>query len=420
VFSSKCKAFLAAVLAPASLLSAATGAQTLDDFFDPAVMNQIYIELHPFDWRALRARPESNQFYPCNITWGGATIEQALIRSRGTGSRNRIKPGFRIDVDQSQPGRRFLGLKSFILDNGAQDPSLMKELLTMRLFERMNLAAPKETHVKLFVNGEYFGLYILAEEIDETFLTRRFGENSGYLYEYRWSWPYHFEYIGADPRLYSPAPFQPETHEAEIEPRLIEAMIHAIDPDRTPDSVFTTVLPAHLDIEAVLRYLAVESYVAEWDGLLGAFGINNFYLYRSRNGVSRFIPWDKDAAFGGFIPAPEDRIYYPILQNAEENVLFRRLLSVPEWRAAYFEALAECARIAGGPGGWLETEILRIYGLIAAAALEDSNKVCPDLATGNLRPCSNDEFEAETAFLITFARNRAAYVQESLEAARQP
>ena len=403
-------------LAVALMAQVMAFAQTSEDFFDSSSVNDIHMDMHPLDWASLRAHAESNQYYACNIRWLDKTIEQAQVRSRGGGSRSGIKPGFRVDIDQSRPGHNFLGLKSFILDNGAQDASLMKEALTMRLFQKMNLPAPREAHARLFINGEYFGLYILVEEVDEVFLERHFGESTGYLYEYQWIRQYQFEYLGADPKLYSPMMFQPETHKADPEPRPIEAMIRAMDPELTPDPIFAASIPSYIDVRALLRYLAVESYMAEWDGLLGTSGINNFYLYRARNGISRFIPWDKDMAFGGLIANAEDRIHYPILQNVEQNVLIRRALAVAEWRAVYLEALGECEEYAGETDGWLEKEIIRIRDLIQPAAFEDPRKVCPG-AQGSLHLCSNEEFQAEAAFLLEFALRRAGWVRQSLEAA---
>ena len=42
----------------------------------------------------------------------------------------------------------------------------------------------------------------------------------------------------------------------------------------------------------------MQGFLANNDGILGNFGINNFYLYRFNNSTRhRLIPWDEDKAF---------------------------------------------------------------------------------------------------------------------------
>ena len=39
-------------------------------------------------------------------------------------------------------------------------------------------------------------------------------------------------------------------------------------------------LSGPIDLGGFMRYIAVENFLAEQDGLLGNWGVNNFYLYR--------------------------------------------------------------------------------------------------------------------------------------------
>ncbi len=72
-----------------------------------------------------------------------------------------------------------------------------------------------------------------------------------------------------------------------------------------------------LDLKQFLKHVAVENYLAEADGLLGLWGMNNFYLYRfAETARFQFIPWDKDVTFGN----PGQSIGF----NTDSNVLTRR------------------------------------------------------------------------------------------------
>src|SRR5262245_36958734 len=68
------------------------------------------------------------------------------------------------------------------------------------------------------------------------------------------------------------------------------------------------------------------------------------------------------------------------------------------------------SRSAAAPArpGWLETEILREYQQIQAAARSDTFK-----------PYSNDEFEQAVQDLLTFARERSTSVKDQVHTVRR-
>jgi spore coat protein CotH len=65
------------------------------------------------------------------------------------------KLGLLLDFDRFAAGRRFLGLAALVLDNAWQDPSFVRESVTMALFARMGQPAPRESYARLFINGTY-------------------------------------------------------------------------------------------------------------------------------------------------------------------------------------------------------------------------------------------------------------------------
>jgi len=71
---------------------------------------------------------------------------------------------------------------------------MIKERLTMLLFQRLGLPASREAHTLLYINGRHAGVYVIGESIDQRYLQRHFGEDDGYLYKYEWDGPYHPQY----------------------------------------------------------------------------------------------------------------------------------------------------------------------------------------------------------------------------------
>jgi len=331
---------------------------------------------------------------------------QAAIESHGKGSRSNFKASFKIDFSRYESRNNFLGLRYLILRADTQDPSLMHERVAMTFFRKLGIPAPREVHTRLYINDQYAGLYTIVEAVDPIFTQQNLGESSGYLYAYEWIMPWSFADLGPDPSKYSPLPFKPENNliYPVVEP-IIE-MVRTIN--QAPDAQFSSVVSQYIDLKAFFKEIAAENFVAEQDGIIGGYLLNNFFLYRFGGTLrSIFLPWDKSNSFW--------QIDWPIFHNFSSNVLtWRSLAAAPDLIAFYRSALQQAVDVAGGPGGWLEQEITKEYQQIRQAAYDDPFKLGDKFATGTLRPVSNDDFDAEAAYLIQFARQRSAFVRAQL------
>jgi hypothetical protein len=93
------------------------------------------------------------------------------------------KAAFRLDLDRFEAGGHLFGIEKLTLNNFVQDPSASHERLFYGILQRRELAAPRVGYVEVFVNGEYFGVYLALESSDEgAFLGRSFA-STALLYE---------------------------------------------------------------------------------------------------------------------------------------------------------------------------------------------------------------------------------------------
>ena len=93
---------------PALIASAAIGlvfacagpalAQTAAELFDPNAIQEIRLSVNSRDLRTVRANTQLNTYYTADLTWKSVKVRNVGIRSRGQGSRNPTKPGFRVDM----------------------------------------------------------------------------------------------------------------------------------------------------------------------------------------------------------------------------------------------------------------------------------------------------------------------------------
>ena len=369
-----------------TLLSGA--AYAVDPVFDQSRLHECKLELDPADWAALRANFQTNQYYAANLTIDGETSRQVGIRSRGAGSRSGEKPGLKVDFNKYVAGQEFHGYKSIVLDNVTQDPSMMRELLANSVFESVGIAAPQISFCRLTINTDFWGLYTLIESVSKPFLKSRLGEESGTLYDYEYTEDYRFTYKGDGISAYAPVPFEPQTNENKLDSGLAD-FIKAIS--QTPQSGYAAAMEAFIDVRKFLTHLAVENACAEYDGLVGQFGLNNFFLYQY-GGQKKFvfIPWDKDTSF----QAAE----WPVQYRMDTNEFSKRLMLDPAMKA-YYES--EVKRIASNfvTTAFLGPKIDLFAGLIRASVSADTHK-----------PFTAADFEASVAGLKGIAAARATNV----------
>jgi len=389
-------------LAPAGGRVAAQA--SVDALLDGSTLNDVWLHVNARDWQDLHTHYLDDTYYPVDFEWQGTRIRNSGIRVRGNATRNDHKPSFRIDFNRYVDGQDLFGLKAIVLNNQWHDQSMLHDRLSMLVFRRMGIPAPRQAHVRLFVGAgrEYAGVYTISEEISKTFLQEHFGEDDGYLYEFHKQTDEVYGLQDPGPNLDWFIPrFDPKTHETESAANLylpVRSLIQAIN-DAPPNDLESQ-LGDYFDVHTFITELAIQNFMAQTDGLVGGVGMNNFYLYRfAGKRLSLLIPWDQDNSFN----ALEDM---PPSYGMNRNVLADKIWNEPKYRAIYLSKLLEVADSVSGPGGWLETEATREYQQIRDAAHADP-----------LTPYSNEVFEAANDFVRRFARERGDFVRADVRSA---
>jgi spore coat protein CotH len=378
----------------------ASEAQTTADLFSGQSLLRIDLQLHSSDWSKLKENFQTNTYYPADFVWNGQTVRNAGIRSRGRGSRNAHKPGLKVDFDRYSTNQKFLGLKALVLDNLTQDPSGIHETVTMKFLARLGIPAPRESHVRLYVNNEFIGLYAVVEAVDKDMLARLYGtvgedtQNDGWLYEFAWQEDWRFTDLGTDLAPYK-LRFEATTHESESDEKKYRKVQELVTlANQTAEDRFVEVLGARFDLPGFVRFVAAQAFLGDTDGFLGAFGINNFYLYRLENQDKHvLISWDTDNTFWGAT--------FPIKPD-DTNVLMQKLMRIPEYSALWYAEIARATELAEADN-WLDSEIIRSVQLIDSAMREDVYK-----------PYSTNSYEGEAGEMLSFARDRIAFVKCAL------
>lgn len=369
--------------------------------FDPARLLEVDIELLPADWDALRRQtrdladtlgrpeclaapfPSPFTYFPARVTVDGVAVENSAVRKKGfLGSLSEQKPSLKISFDEYVPGRELNGVDGLTLNNGRQDPSLIKACLGYLLFREAGLPASRCTFAKVTVNGELLGVYANVEAIKKRFLRRHFASDEGNLYEgtlsdFRDGWLGTFE--------------QKTNVEVPSDGSDLLAMTAAL---QVSDAELGAALEPILDVDAFLTFWATEVLIQHWDGYAG--NTNNFYLYRDpATARLHFLPWGVDGILGARPGAGLPQSVYAT------GLLARRLYLHPELGARYVERLGELLdSVFDAPA--LIDEVDRIEALIVPA----------------VSPAERVEVTTAIEALRTFLRGREDALRRELRAGR--
>jgi spore coat protein CotH len=373
-------------------------AQTSDELFDASTVQDVFISINERDLAELRDRYRENVFFPADVVWRGVRVQNIGVRSRGLASRSASKPGLKLDFNHYVTGQRFLGFESLVLDNLTTDPSMIREVLAMKLFARLGQPSLRESFARVYINRAYQGLYAIVEPVDKTFLEHTWHDSNGYLFERHFIWPFYGQEL-ADIAAWREV-FEPRTHEQDADTILytpIGALFH--EANQPVDGVWRSSVERYLDLTQFVTHVAIETCLAEGDGVLGYSGMANFYLYRTADNTQhRLIVWDKDRTFSA--------IDLQIFQGAQENVLFSRAWMFSDLRTRYLDVLDQCAG-AISASDWLEQAIDQAAMLVAEPARQDT-----------VKPYSEDEHDAAVAFLRSFARERPMFLLRAVATTR--
>ena len=227
------------------------------------------------------------------------TIDSVGFRLRGNTSRESQKKSFKISFNSFVKGRDFYGIEKLNLNGEHNDPSIIRSKICFDLFNKAGVIASRAAHMEVYINGNYFGLYISVEHIDEEFIKKNFADDSGNLW--KCLYPADLKYIGSDPNLYKnlnnngvPV-YELSTNEDIGDFSKLINFIKIIN--QTQASTFEDSLENVLDVASVLKYFAWNVLFGSWDSYWTLS--NNYYLYNipTTNKFS-IIPYDYDNTYG--------------------------------------------------------------------------------------------------------------------------
>ncbi|XXF74879.1 CotH kinase family protein [Myxococcaceae bacterium GXIMD 01537] len=311
--------------------------------------------------------PRTPIYVPSTVQFEGKTWWHVGVRFKGNSTlsgawRSGVgKLPLRFNFDKFEDehpeieGQHFYGFSKLSLSNNQGDSSLLRDKIASDTFLAAGVPAPHTAFAAVYVdhgNGpEYFGLYTLAEDPQDSLLQTNFGNSSGALYE--------ADGTGAKWVTFDEESFEAENEAAEAGWDSVKNAISALNSDRADAAAWRARLEARLDVDGFLRWLAINTVLVNWDSY-GAMS-HNYYLYADPNDGDRvrWITWDHNLSMMSGRGATQS---LSLSEVTADWPLIRFLMDDPVYRAKYQQYARES-----------------VNGPLAAATLQERIRAAHDL-----------------------------------------
>ena len=323
-----------------------------DKLFDTDNIISIDISMDASLWREMLDNAMSEQYYKCDISINGTEFYSVGIRPKGNTSLSSIandpnndRYSFKLEFDRFVDGQTCFGLDKLVLNNNYADTTAMKEAIIYDMYKFLDADAPLYNYAKISVNGNYFGVYLALEAVEDSFILRNYGLEDGHLYKpdgmnmgardadnggfgFGRGGGANLNYTDDNLENYSTIWNSAVNNSStEDHKRVITALKNI---NQRND------IEKYLDIDNILKYMAVHNFSVNNDSLSGSMA-HNYYLYES-GGRINIIPWDYNLSFGGMGGSDATGMINDAIDDSySSTTLFDVILEDEEYLKKYHE-----------------------------------------------------------------------------------
>ncbi len=369
--------------------------------------------------KAIDDANDTNTYIPAQVIVDGRILDSVGIQFKGNSSYYNYpgnKKPFTLSFDEYKSNQNLDGLKSLNLNNFYQDPTFMREKMFLDIANSKGLYAPRANYAKVYLNNQYWGLYLMCERIKKKFLTGRFSNTNGNLFkgDRGTSACANLKYYSALNSYYNC--YELTNNEKQNNWTDLVKLTNAIN--NSNDTTFKVSLDSVLNTNSFIGAWALYNLLCNFDSYPYRF-THNYYLYNNtKTKQFEWIIWDVSTAFGLDIPGTtssiENQSVLYITPNINDRPLVKRMLENKAFKDKYLNTICNYANTD------FKSNILnaRIDTL--------KNRIKNDVYADNLKMYSNANFDNNIENNITvgngnviglksFIKNRSLAVANELK-----
>lgn len=412
------------------LLLITTSQLSAQNFYNTTTIQEIRLTFSQSNWHEVltELKKEGNERILAKVSINGEDFDSVGVRYKGNSSFNATekKKPFNIKLDHIIKDQKYQDYETLKLSNAFRDPSFVREVLAYEI-ARKYMPAPKANFAKVYVNGEYHGLYSNVQSIDSHFLKVHFGEGKKQPF-FKCNTDKEkitvsgcktlkgatMEYIGDNPQCYE-IKFQLKS-KSESDWKELMKLIYTLNNE--PDKIASV-----LDVDAALKYLAFNNVVVNLDSYSGLFA-HNYYLFQDGAGQFHPLVWDLNMAFGGFnhsglknsLPLYDLQTLNPFLhENNPQRPLIHQLLQKPAYRQKY-QTFMETILSENFTNGWYAERAKELQRIIEIEVKNDPNKLYSfEAFKNNLSKTESVGGNANAVGILELMQGRRRFLEQQLE-----
>jgi len=266
-----------------------------ESLYDMTTLRTLFLEFENEDWeQELEAFNNTDVDVPAVLTVDGVEYPGVGVRFRGNTSYSNVGTGWKrplnLSINYVDDDQRLGGYRTLNLLNSFGDPTFLRTVFFLQI-ARDYIPAPKANYVRLVINGEDWGVYINVQQFNSDFIREWFGDNDGV----RWKVPQNsgggLSYWGDDPASYQRA----YEIKNDDEPESWAALINLTKVlNQTPPEELEAALEPVMDIDEVLKFLAIDKALSNSDGYWAR--ASDVSLYMDVDGRFHVFPYDTNEA----------------------------------------------------------------------------------------------------------------------------
>jgi spore coat protein CotH len=283
--------------------------------FDQKQLHTFEINIPKKALKHIDRNPAAENYVEGNFIFNGEKISPVGIRYKGSigafagsvsgnnwtkpsGRKTATKLSLKVKINWNDSNKTFYGLKKLQFHSQNLDPTQMHERLGYYLFREMGVVAPRSVHARLIINGIYYGVYALTEQIDEQFISHNYNDNSGNLYKE--VWPLRIDgSVNLESRFRNN--LKTNTNK-EVSIDIIRSFANEVV--NANDKNLQKIIEKRMNLDEIIAYAVVDRMIRNDDGAfhwycsqLECFNHNYYWYEEPSTNKVHLIPWDLDNSF---------------------------------------------------------------------------------------------------------------------------
>lgn len=320
------------------------GKHDVTGLYDSATIRNIYLNFSQANyWQTMQNNYQTHTDLLCStMVVDNVTYDSVGVRFKGQTSytnqlvQNSQKKSFNISVDYTDSTQDLMGYTTLNLNNCYEDPSFLREVFYLRQIRR-HIPAAKANFVHLYINNADWGIYPNVQQLNKDYLKEWYLSNDGAHWRADVSgsmggqWgdgTAALNYLGSNVSQYQQYYTLKSSDVANPWPLLVDVCDKL---NNTTTANLPTVLPAYLDVDRTLWFLASEIAFSDDDSYIYKGKMDYYVYYEPETG--RMVPHEFDGNSAFYTQGVNWGAFYH--ETNANYPLLNKMLAVPEWRQRY-------------------------------------------------------------------------------------